>query len=508
MKERVILVLSAIFVLAYLSRVLYLPRQALTFGYDQARDAFVVQEILAGDIKILGPPASTPGLYHGVFYYYLLSPAYLIGGGNPIAAAYWIAFLNAASIALIYYLTFQLTKKVGVGLLASFIFAISFEATQYATWLSNPTIGVWTVPLIYIGLWAWLCEKKKWGPVACALGLGLSIQAEIFLAYHIVPVAFWLWTARKSLSRKTSFFFLGTLVLSLSSIIIAEFKFGFKSFSGMGSLFLSHDSFLNKKSFGDFFLLYLNQFGRFFANSVLPSNVGYGGALGIGLLGWLFKKLKDEKTTKSITWQPFLATFLLSHLTVVSVGGVSTPFLTVGLGGAAVVTTAIALGALWEKRKALALILFLILVLSNILTILKENKKGSTIFAIQPDMLLSKEMSAVDFTYQESEGRPFSINTFSSPLWVNTTWSYLYNWYGKEKYGYLPQWHGRNQVGQLGNNLATTAKGTTDYFFIIEPLQGIPSSYLPLEIGSENAKSTIFEEKNFGEIQVQKRVRI
>ena len=185
MKRNTLAILFFIFVLAFLLRVLYLPQNALSFYYDQARDAFIVKQILSGDLKILGPPSSTPGLFHGVLYYYILAPAYWLGAGNPTIVAYWTAFLNSATVFIIYYFAYLLTKKRAVGLLSAFLFAISFEATQYAAWLSNPTLAIWSVPLIYLGLWMWLKEKKPLGPIISAIGLGVSIQAEIFLGYHI-----------------------------------------------------------------------------------------------------------------------------------------------------------------------------------------------------------------------------------------------------------------------------------------------------------------------------------
>ena len=505
MKKSVLLALFALFILGFVLRVLFLSKGSLTFGYDQARDAFIAQEIASGDLKILGPPASTPGLYHGVFYYYLLAPAYLLGNGSPVFAAYWIALLNAATVFLVYWLTYLLTKKSSAGLIAGVLFAVSFEATQYATWLSNPTIGIWTVPLIYIGLWLWISSKKYfWGPVILAVGLGLSIQAEIFLAYHLLPIAFWLISARRLITRKSLLFFAATFLLAASSMILVEFKFGFKSIPGLLSLLGGSEGFLNRKSLGDFLLLYLNQFGRFFANSVLPSNAFWGGLLGVFIMGWLISGWKN-KDKKVLSWKLFLATYLLSHLPVVSLGGLSTPFLMVGLGVAATIATAIFISSIRERKSALAAFLMALLVGSNLSTILSENPKGATVFAIQKDMTLSRQLKALDYTYAQSGGKAFSINTLTSPLWINTTWSYLYNWYGQEKYGYVPEWHGRDQVGQLGNNLNPVSKDTQNYFFIIEPQDGIPPQYIGWETGVEDAKSLLINEVSFGAIRVQKR---
>ncbi len=519
MKKVDLIIIFSIFLLAYFLRVLFLPKLALTFGYDQARDAYVSQEIVHGDLKILGPPASTPGLYHGVFYYYFLAPGYWIGKGSPVIAAYWVALFNAATVFVVFYLTYLLTKKKGAAFLAAFLFAISFEATQYATWLSNPTIGVWTVPLIYLGLWAWIkAGKKKWGPALAALGLGLSIQAEIFLAYHLVPVALWLWLSRKRLQRKQFITFVLFLFASLSTMVLAEVKFGFKSLSGLKQLALAQEASLAyAKSLGDYLILYLNQIGRIFAFNSYPGNIGYGGAFVIALIVLALLQWKKQKkgvsVSQRISWGPFLASWLLSHLAVVTVGGTSTPFLMVGIGPAVSIIMAIFLYNLWEKQylsaqagKLIAVFILLLLIFGNLGMIMRENPKGSTLFAIQKDMLLAKQLKAIDYTYREAEGEPFSLNSLTSPLWINIVWAYLYKWHGLANYDYLPEWHGRNQIGLL-DSLPTTKESTELYYLILEPMGGIPQRYLSATIAEEDAFSTLIDEKRFGEIRIQKRIK-
>jgi hypothetical protein len=513
MKKSVVLTLFFIFILAYLLRVLYLPKLALTFGYDQARDAFVAQQIIDGDIKILGPPASTQGLFHGVFYYYFLAPAYLIGNGDPIAAAYWIALFNALGVFLVFFLTYLMTDREKPSLLAAFLFAISYGATQYATWLSNPTIGTWTVPLIYIGLWLWVNGSKKfnklatWGPAITAIGFGLSIQAEIFLAYHLVPILIWLWVARTRINKSQIVQALVFLMASVSSMILVEFKFGFKSLAGLSSLLgiSSQDTVLVSRDVADFVVLYLNQIGRTFSNNMFPSNIGYGGALGLGFLYFVIKRWRDNGKKKEISWEPFLLTYILAHLPVVSVGGVSTPFLTVGLGSATVIIIAISIWKLSKNKNTLAKVLLLLIVVSNISAIVTRNKQGQVIFAIQRDLLLAGELKVIDYTYEKAAGEPFSINTLTSPLWINTVWSYLYNWYGMEKYGYLPEWRGRDQVGQLGNNLPDPKDSTSLHFFIKEPPQGMEKFHQESELEAENARSILVETKAFRDLEVQHR---
>lgn len=503
MNKNTFFVLSLIFIIGLILRILFLPQNALTFGYDQARDALVTQQIVKGDLKILGPPSSTPGLYHGVLYNYVLIPAYLFGK-NPINASYWIAFLNAVTVFIVYFLTYLMTKKKGAALLASFLFTISFEASQYANWLSNPTIGIWTVALTYLGLWGWVKEKKPWFPILTGLGLGFSIQAEVFLLYHAVPILIWLFVARKNISKNDLVKFLLSGLLAVSTMVLVELKFGFRSIGGVLNLLSSQDSLVAAKGLGDFILLFLNQIGKVYAYSTYPGNIGYGGIFVLSLIVISF--ISWDK--KELSWRPFMTTWLLSHLTVVSVGGTSTPFLLVGIGTAISIFVGIHLFNWWiSGKKILAGIILVILVFGNISMILKENPKGQTIFAIQKDMLLSKQMQVIDYTYQEAKGEKFSINTLTSPLWINIVWAYLYDWYGRENYEYVPEYHGQNQVGQL-ISLPETKKDTKLYFLIIEPMAGIPQKYLPDTIAQEDGVSKLINEKYFGEIIVQKREKL
>src|SRR3990167_8429303 len=77
----------------------FIPGGAISFAYDQARDGFVVQELLQGDLKLLGPSVSgVPGLAHGVLYYYLIAPVYYFGHGDPRIVAYFLSFIGALGV--------------------------------------------------------------------------------------------------------------------------------------------------------------------------------------------------------------------------------------------------------------------------------------------------------------------------------------------------------------------------------------------------------------------------
>lgn len=500
--------LLVIFAIAFLLRIMFLQNNALTFGYDQARDALIAKQIISGDIKIQGPPSSAPGLFHGVFYYYLLAPSYLIGNGSPIVTAYYLAFLNSLTVLIVFFIAKYATKNTKLSLLSSLLFAISFESTQYATWLSNPTIAVWTVPLMYFGLWIWTQKKLKIGPILAAVGLGLSIQAEIFLAYHIIPLLIWLSLYKKNITKKSLYYFFGLLILTTFSLILCEFKFGFNSLSAIKSLAAtSGGNLAYAKSIGDYLILYLNQIGRIFAFNTYPGNIGYGGGAIIILGIYSLLNYTHSFAVKKNPYPAFLAVWLFSHLSVVTIGGTSTPFLMVGIGPAVSLMLGFYIYKLFNKKAILAIFVLLIVIYGNLSFIFSQNKLGSTLFSIQKDMLLSKQIKAIDYTYELAGGKPFSINSLTSPLWINIVWTYLYKWYGMETYGYVPFWHGKDQIGQL-DSLERIENPLDTSFLILEPMAGIPQRYLPETIGEEDVDTLMVEEKSFGEIIVQKRIKI
>lgn len=498
-KEALLLILIA--VLGLFLRLLFLPSGGLTFGYDQARDAYSALEIASGDLKIQGPSASTPGLFHGVLYYYLLAPAYSLGVGSPYIAGVWIALLNILTVIPIYLLG-RLLFSSYVGLLASFLFAISFDAVQYGLWMSNPTPAVLSGAIFYLGLGFYIfSQKKKLGVILAALGLGLSTQFEIFLGYLFIPLIISLVVFKVKPAAKNYLLFGIVYALSVSSMLLSYVKFGPTFISGFNSLLGGEaDPFGNWRQFAPTLELYLNRFVEYFYRGLLPFNIGFAGVIALLVTVSAMSWAKAGQYKKQFT---FLLILLFSHVILISFGGTSTPFINAGLQAVVLILVAAFLSLNYSKYRLWIMLLFLLMVFSCVSAILKYNPSGQTVFAIQRGLTLKNELAAVDYTYQNG-GSNFSINTITSPLWINTVWAYLYNWRGMQKYGYLPSFHGRDQSGYLGSLPKVSSKDST-FFLIIEPLAGIPQQFVYATTGYEDTYSKVIDEKNFGGIVVQKR---
>lgn len=121
---------------------------------------------------------------------------------------------------------------------------------------------------------------------------------------------------------------------------------------------------------------------------------------------------------------------------------------------------------------------------------------------VQKGMLLSDEKKVIERVYEEAKGEKFTVNALTMPFKIKTTWAYLFNWYGKQKYGYLPFWGGEDVPGYAGSLPLPDSRNYVR-FAIYEPMRGIPEDLKKEFTDSENGyqKSTLKESIGFFELE-------
>jgi hypothetical protein len=406
---------------------------------------------------------------------------------------------------VVYYLTYLLTKKNFPAIISALIFAFSFDAIQFSDFLSNVSLGILFAPVIYIGLLLWIKKLSKFAPLITGLAFGLAIQSEIAFYFYLVPILLWLFVYRKRIVRKEIVVFILSFVLSISTMLIAEVKFAFPGLKGLYYLFSSQNAAAQGKQFSDFILTFINQLGSRLASTIYPANIALGGLLGFGMIIYSLAKKSADRTKGILTWQVFLITYIPAHILSMPFGGSITPYIMIGAIPAIIVFLSIFLWELFRENKVLLYCLLSMILLINLFSFVRKNESANPDY-FTTDYLLSNELKVIDYTYQKSGQKPFSISTLTSPLYINTLWSYLYNWYGKGKYGYVPYWVGRDQVGQLGDNLKPAPGGINEHFFITEPTISIPDIWVTYAKGDQDSISSLSDQKSFGQIVVQERI--
>jgi len=530
-------ILTVIFILAISLRLLYF-KDSLTFFYDQGRDALAAMEIWQGDpVKIIGPQTDFLGLYHGPLYWYLISPFYYLSGGSVWMVRLFLIFLNCVSLFFIYDLTKDLFNKKNIALLAAFLFAISFEAIAYARWLSNPAPALLTTTISFWSLYK-LIKGKSWALITLAVSWGLSIQFQLFLIYQIL-VFLIIWVFIKGfkppkVSIKTYIYSIIGFLATVSTYIASEIKFNLQGTKVLINFFKTRS--FPETNFIKIMEGYLNKIVNAFSLNIWGLNIFLAG---LGILVTLYFSLYYIKNKEKRGEIIFLLCWILSPIFIVFFNGPNAHFITLGiLPGVIILTSYLLYDVLLAKgdslrrttyqrsihprhkwrgfleccyklktKKTIFFVVVMLLIISgNLNLILSKNKEGDTLFTVQKQMIIGDELKIVDWVYKEAQGEHFRLNTITYPLFINSTWAYLFNWYGGKTYGYMPYWWGETQVDVPGSNVIWSDDGGNDWLFlIIEPSSTGNDTWEKAIKLLEDTRSVTVKKENIGYFTVEKR---
>lgn len=491
MNKKTLLIIIVLTAIAFLIRFYVNYNGDISFHYDMSRDAFAAEEIWKDhNLKIQGPPTSTPGLFHGVAYYYLLAIFYFIGNGSPYIAAFCMSFFNALAVIPIFLLVKNYFKSTAWALIGSILYSLSFEAIQYSGWLSNPSPAILTVPLYFYGLYLWK-EKDKRGLYLAIFSAALSMQFQFFLIYLFLGALVYKFLFKIPLSIKDIVISSGISILVLSSFFVSIIKFNSLNtvLSAINSYSSTEHVFFDN-GFTSIFQNYLNHFANIFVYNFVPSSIFLGGILALVCL-YLSRK------------ERFIIFGLLLNSCLFIFGGHSSNYANVGIVAPAILSV---IFLMKNNGVLLKILIFLFIIYSNISTVIKVMPYGQPELVIPKAMTLKNEIALVEKTYELSESKSFSVNSITLPLWINTNWDYIYHWYGNKKYGYVPTYYGRDQIGQPGEKaLQHTSSPLKTSFLIMEPGDGIPSSFYNDEIRYEESRTKLINLYDFNGITLQHR---
>ena len=161
---------------------------AATWDADQGHDMLVLRALVRdGVIPLLGPPTSIGDVHHGALYYYLLSPAaFLTGGDLPLAVTALIALAGIAAVLV----TWWLARSIGgpiAGLVAGVAMAVSSSAVEESTFIWNPNLIAFSSAIALAGAWrAWSSRDPRWWLLA-GVGTAITMQCHV-LGVTLLPI--------------------------------------------------------------------------------------------------------------------------------------------------------------------------------------------------------------------------------------------------------------------------------------------------------------------------------
>lgn len=180
-------VLLALLALAAVMRFPNLATRG-TWEADQGHDMLTLRALVQdGIVPLLGPPTSIGDVHHGAWYYYLLSPAAaLTGGDSPLAVVALIALAGVAAVGVVWWLARQVGGPVA-GAVAGLVAALSAAAIDESTFIWNPNLIALSSALALAGTWrAWSGGDRRWWLLA-AFGTAVTMQCHI-LGVALLPI--------------------------------------------------------------------------------------------------------------------------------------------------------------------------------------------------------------------------------------------------------------------------------------------------------------------------------
>ncbi len=179
--------LPVLLAVAAAMRLVNLPTRG-TWEADQGHDMLTLRALVQdGIVPLLGPPTSIGDVHHGAWYYYLLSPAAAVtGGDSPLAVVALIALAGIAAVGVVWWLARDIGGPVA-GAVAGLAAAMSGAAIDESTFIWNPNLIALSSALALAGAWrAWNGHDRRWWLLA-AVGTAITMQCHV-LGIALLPV--------------------------------------------------------------------------------------------------------------------------------------------------------------------------------------------------------------------------------------------------------------------------------------------------------------------------------
>lgn len=482
------LFLALVLALAFFARS-FRTHDLLRFYYDQGRDALIIKEMIETPKPVLvGPTTGLAGILRGPAFYYLLAPAYLVGGGSPVAAALWLQVLNLVGLIFIY-LTARILFGRMAGIFAVLLMGFSNGVVDLSRWLSNPAPILLSVPLMVYGL---VKIKKQIRPdfwwLVVALCLGINLQFEIASEIWFLPAILLLILLDRQMRPKLKTAILGLLIFGATLLpqIFFDIRHDGILREGIAQNFASSTTpafAYQKEAFVD----RLSQYVDIYANILVQRQHDLVKIL-VVLIGILLYFPAFRKNSFLLLVLLLTPLFILAFYQG-NYGNFYSYYL-IGTFPIFLLLLAGAFSWFW-RHPALRLIpvLFLVYFLyQNGVLVKNFLAAGADGIIGEENITLQNQYLALDWIYKDAKGKPFNVDVYVPPV-IPYAYDYLFPWYGQKHYGQIPSLERQNLLYTL--------------YEVDPPQPGRLAAWLLRQAGIGEVQ----EEQRYGGIVVQRRLR-
>ena len=159
----------------------------MVFLGDEGRDMLIVKRMIVDHkFTLLGPTTSVGSIYMGPVYYYMMIPFLWAWNLDPVGPSVMVAILSVFTVFLIYLIGRDFFHK-NIGLIASFLYAISPLTILYGRSSWNPNVVPFFSTLLIYALLSVVVKKKNNFLLLAGFCLGILIQLH-YVTLMLVPI--------------------------------------------------------------------------------------------------------------------------------------------------------------------------------------------------------------------------------------------------------------------------------------------------------------------------------
>lgn len=429
------ILLSILLCVALWFRV-YRIDQVLGFYFDQGRDANVILDLLQfHKFFLIGPTTGIAGIFRGPFYYYLITPAYFLGNGNPLYPSVFLSLLTVFAL----YIFYRLAKHVSLssGFIVVALGAISFNIVIASRWLSNPTPMFILSALLLFSLYN-ITKGKRWYWIVVSFVSGSSLfhfgsSGELFYFPAIFLFLIWQWKYRPTI--KILFFSIFAFFSTFAPQLFFDLRHEGILRKNILEFLVGKQSF--KASFWEVFTIRSQFYFDVFINKIFQSRSTLENFFlliyGVGYLVLLPKLWKYPIFKICLL---FLASLYFGLLFFQGNEGNIYDYYLTGYYLIFLLSFSLGLGLMWKYwfGKLFVLFFFFLFFQNNIPVTISRLSDGLT----GPETIaFGNQKQALDWIYADAKGAPFSVDVYVPPV-IPHAYTYLFRWYGGKVKGYEP----------------------------------------------------------------------
>lgn len=484
-------VLVSLFIVGFALRNLYLSENLL-FGFEQGRDFFVAKDIASfNKFTLLGPKTDIEGIFHGVYYYYLLALIYKISLGNPLVVAFIFTFLSSLTIFVIYRTGKEIFTQEKWAMLSALIAAFSFNLIIYSRWISNVSLGIpiYAIFFYFIVKLAKL-RKSQYLPFAVFFGF-LLLHFEILSIFAVLTTLFFvLIYYRIRLKIKDLIFCFFAIFVNILPFVLFEIKHELLLLNGIRRYLFSGivgelNIFTNLKH-------YFVGINKEIVSTLFPfagrySFIGLFFVIAAFFIILKTKSTNDERKRGIFLFFSVFGTFPLFFFLKYS----SLEQFYVGASIPIILFFVFFLRIIFRNARLTLKQIFICstatLIFINTVYTVRSLQSRNNIFyyTTQKEMAFGKKIQVIK--YMQSSSQKYTFDAFTTPLYRPDGWHYLNTWLNR-------------------NSRFDGLVKPTNFFLVIEPFTD--KHWLDLWLEEYNKKTVLINEKNIDGIIVQMRKEI